>query len=211
MNGDPLRHVRPGEKIPADTWNIFCDVARIVRGQTMNGGATPEPAQAQSRGIVHIKNTSGADLNRFAVLGISGIVFTPTDNEEGFKRDPLLTGITPTADHAEKFVILQEPAKQNIIVPAVVSGVTICKVDIGDADHAYATIKASDATQLESADGGLARILYKEAGTGTKWAIVCLGGGGGSSLPPGTGLHKCLMLVDDLDPGAVDWDFPRFP
>lgn len=31
-----------------------------------------------------------------------------------------------------------------------------------------------------------------------------------TELPPGTGRWKCLMLIDDLDPGTVAWDRPRF-
>jgi hypothetical protein len=36
------------------------------------------------------------------------------------------------------------------------------------------------------------------------------GTGGSSDLPPGTGRYKVLMLIDDLDPANVDWDWPRF-
>jgi hypothetical protein len=35
-------------------------------------------------------------------------------------------------------------------------------------------------------------------------------GGSGDSLPQGTGKYKVLMLIDDLNPGTPQWDYPRF-
>ena len=34
---------------------------------------------------------------------------------------------------------------------------------------------------------------------------------GGQGLPPGKGIYKVLMLIDDEDPGTAAWDYPRFP
>lgn len=31
-----------------------------------------------------------------------------------------------------------------------------------------------------------------------------------TALPPGAGRYKVLMILDDLNPGTVGWDFPRF-
>jgi hypothetical protein len=41
---------------------------------------------------------------------------------------------------------------------------------------------------------------------------VRIGGGGGAGelLPPGKGIYKILMRLDDLENGAVGWDYARF-
>lgn len=31
-----------------------------------------------------------------------------------------------------------------------------------------------------------------------------------TNLPQGTGIYKVLMLVDDLNPGTMGWEYPRF-
>ena len=106
-----LRKVKSGDplKIPAATFNTFVDSARdyLQRQQ----GAAQKPTQAfRQTGIVPVKNGSGTDAARFAVLGIDGPIFTPTDSLDSFKNTIALKGITPAAaSHAGKFAILQEP------------------------------------------------------------------------------------------------------
>ena len=67
---------------------------------------------------------------------------------------------------------------------AALIGVVPTQIDVTDEDHDYAVAKASDSTQLSSATGGTAQILWKESGTGTKWAVVRLGGAGGRKDKP---------------------------
>jgi len=56
-------------------------------------------------------------------------------------------------------------------------GVVQVQIDVTDANHGYADVKASDNTKLASGASGSAVILWKESGTGTKWAIIRIGGG----------------------------------
>jgi hypothetical protein len=49
------------------------------------------------------------------------------------------------------------------------------KVDVTDEDHGYADVTDADATKLTSVSRGSAQILWKESGTGLKWATVRLG------------------------------------
>ena len=46
-----------------------------------------------------------------------------------------------------------------------------------DESHLYADVTDGDATKLTSGAFGSAMILWAESGTGTKWAVVQLGGG----------------------------------
>lgn len=181
-SGDPLN-------IPAETFNTFVDSARdfkkrqrdITRGQTQTINRSE---------TILVRNDSGADRDRYDVLGIDGVIFTPTDNADTFKNDVALKGITPaTDDHAGKFVILAEPVKDGSIARAFISGVCVAYIDIDDEDHATADVKDADATSLLSCDDGAVSILWAESGTGNKWAVVRFGGGAG-----GAGIQKGIII-----------------
>lgn len=179
-----LRHVQRGQplRIPAADWNAIVDATRAhLEDQLGNGGTTT--SGGKQAGVVFVKNASGAAVDRFAVLGIGGPIITPTDNADEFKRQVAVSGVTPTSGHAGKFVILLEPAPSGGIVRAVVAGVSIVKVNVIAAAHEFAEVKAGDAAKLDSAAQGTARILWKESGTGDKWAIVRLGESAPSLIP----------------------------
>ena len=169
---DPLQKVSPGDplKIPATAYNAFVDAARAVR-QANRGGAGV-PTMWSDRDVVLVKNGSGGDLDRFAILAISAPLFTPTDNLAEFKNRFPLTGATPTTADAGKFVILLAPCKSGSLAQALVAGVTPVLLEVVSSDHAFADVKASS-TELKSGPTGSCQILWKESGTGTgKWAIV---------------------------------------
>jgi len=173
--GDPFRKAISGEplRIPAQTWNAMLEVAQAHRDRQEHLGREARPRG--TGGIVLVKNATGADVGRFSVLGVEGVVITPTDNEAEFLGRTALTGVAPTTDHRGRFVVLLEPLRAARLGRAVVTGPTPVQIDVTDEDHGWADVKDGDATQLASAHTGSARILWKESGTGTKWAVVLLG------------------------------------
>lgn len=198
MAGDPLKKVRPGDalEIPAAGYNAFVDAARAeqMRRQGINRSAKPGFAQT---GIVLVKNNSGADRGRFDVLGVDAPIFTPTDNPDSFKNDRAVKGVTPaTANHTGNFVILLEPLKSGKIGAAVASGVCVAKVNVTDSDHEYADVADGQAGYLASGDSGVARIMWKESGTGLKWAMIRIGAGG-TILPDGVNTDPADVLAWD--------------
>ena len=68
---EPLKKVAAGDllAIPAETFNTFIDMARDYRSRQVGVAQSPQPSR--SSGIVLVKNASGADRNRFDVLGAS--------------------------------------------------------------------------------------------------------------------------------------------
>ncbi|HUU90110.1 MAG TPA: hypothetical protein VM238_02750 [Phycisphaerae bacterium] len=167
-SGDPL-------EIPARTHNAFIDAARDHLARQQNVAGAPV-AELRPGGIVPVKNASGADRERFDILGIDAPIFTPTDNEDGFKNQVALKGVLPTeADHAGRFAILLEPLKAGAIGLACVQGVCPVKVSVEDEDHPCADVNDGQAGSLKSGVSGAAFILWKESGTGEKWAVVKLG------------------------------------
>ncbi len=184
MSGDSLKKVIAGQplEIPAATWNLLLEVAGDYLARKHAGGTGRVQAPSPATGIVKIKNASGAALDRFAILGLDSVLFTPTDNLDEFKNNFAFSGSTPAAGHAGKFAVLLEPAPTGGIVRAMTAGVCPVQVNVTDAAHGYADVKAGDATQLQSGAAGSATVLWKESGTGTKWAIVRLGSTGGATL-----------------------------
>ena len=176
---EPLNKVQRGDpmRIPASTFNTFVDAARHFRAQQHSSGPQPIAHQGErSPVVVYVRNDSGADRDRFDVLGIDGILFTPTDNLDTFVNDHPLIGVEPTNDtHAGKFVVLAEPVRSNEIGRAYITGVTPVRVDVTDEDHTSADVANANADYLESRATGSAQILWKEAGTGEVWALVLLG------------------------------------
>ena len=181
MMGDGFRRAQAGEKLQlsAAAWNACLDAADAHRtGKNRNRG--PENRQFRQADIVLCKNTSGSDVARFGVLGIAGVIISPTDSMEGFQNDVAVTGTTPAATHRGRFVVCLEPIAAGAIGRAWISGVCQVQVDIAAAGNQFCDVLANDRTKLKSAGSGAARILYREGtGTGTKWCIVRLGDGGG--------------------------------
>jgi hypothetical protein len=187
---DPFRKVRPGERIQigARAWNAMLDAARAEQGRKSGrtfGDLTTTPDAA----IVFVRNDSGADVDRYAVLGLDGPVFDPAADaasENAFLRNVAFSGVTPAAaDHRGKFCILFEPAPQDRVVRAYVAGVCPVLVDVLDTGHAYADVTDGDPGGLTSGASGGAQILWKETDgsigygygytTGVQWALVRIG------------------------------------
>lgn len=167
-------------RISADTWNRIIDATRaFYEGQSPAPGKGGTPATAGNRqaSVILVKNSSGTDQDRFAVLGIDAPIILPDDHEDEFKRQVALSCVTPTAaDHQSRFVILLEPLPSGGIGRACVDGVTIVRLQVENEDDTVAGVADNDATHLVSGAGGTCPILWKEDGTGEKWAIVRMGG-----------------------------------
>ena len=179
-NGSKLTHVRPGDpmEIGAGTFNAMVDAAKAHQGGRHGLGRTTRPDIRQGN-IVVVRNDSGFDLDRYNVLGLSGVLFDPTAYPTSFQREIAVTGVIPTLGvHDQNFVILQEPIKDGDLGLAMIAGVSIVKVWIASTEanslFSYAKIMAAAAT-LEKAPAGPARIISIEAGTGNKWAVVSFG------------------------------------
>ena len=55
---------------------------------------------------------------------------------------------------------------------ATLAGVTVARVDVRREEDGFAELETGNATALRSVPYGSTRILWKEAGTGVKWAVV---------------------------------------
>lgn len=181
MTGDSLKKVKAGDRlrIPANAYNAFVDAAQAHRGRQHETGrdSVPQPYQA---GVVSIRNDSGADRERFDILSISGTLITPTENDDAFKGRPFLTGALPADAYKGRFAVLLDAIPTGEIGRACVSGVCVVQVEMGNEDHAFAEAKIGDATMLQSAVGGAAKLLWIEpVGERTigniAWTVIQIG------------------------------------
>ena len=180
--GDTMKKVKSGDPlvIPSQTFNNFIDAAQAHKARQQASGQTDRQSVRQTS-IVLVKNASGADRQRFDVLGIDAPLITPTDNEDAFKNKVALSGTTPSeSDHLGRFAILLEPLADGKVGMACAAGVCVAHVDVQHDGHRFADIKDADASSLQTRASGAATILWKETGTGLKWAIVHLAG----AVPP---------------------------
>jgi len=184
--GDTLKKVKPGDPlaIPAATFNTFVDAAQEHLRRQQSIGRTPAADRPPFETIL-LKNASGADHGRFNVLGIDAPVFTPTDSLETFTNGIALVGVTSTASHAGNFAVLVEPIQAGQIGRACILGACPVKVNVVSASDTFADVEAGVTGRLKSGSSGAARILWKESGTGEKWAVVKLGNParGASAIP----------------------------
>jgi len=172
-----LKKVQSGSPlvIPAQTFNAFIDAARDYQDRQLGQQRTALSSSNDS-GMVLLKNISGADRARFEILGINTPLIQPADNLDQFVNRPALSGVTPTAaNHWGKFGVLAEPIRNGALGEAWVSGVCPVKIDIANANHWHADIADGSAAYLKSSGGGAAQILWKDSGTGVRWAVVRLG------------------------------------
>ena len=177
MPVSPFRKVTPGDRlrISADAWNGLMDLLRRTKGEGLGLGADLRQAFVQGD-VVRVKNASSSDAPRFGVLGIDGVIFTPTDNEDEFKRQVTLKGVTPDGDnHTGKFVLLLEPIPDGKFGMAALTGVFPARLNVSAESDEYADVEDSVMTRLLTGTTGAAQVLWKESGTGEKWGVVRLG------------------------------------
>lgn len=185
---DPFARVRPGDEIgfSSTAWNAMLDAARAEQGR-QSGREVPPLTTTRNAAIVRVKNETGADLSRASVVGLHEPIFLPTDDEDAFLREVCFRGVTPTIpDYWGKFAVLLEPAPQNVVVRAYVSGVCPVMVNVVDHDDTHADVEDSQTGRLISAGDGAAQILWREGDegygygydTGLQWAVVRVGNRG---------------------------------
>lgn len=181
-----MQKVLPGQPlvIRADDWNAILE---------STGRATPSrPTMPASHpnGVylsASVRNDSGSDVDRLGILKIGAPIITATANLAAFKNGLTFIGTTPsTTNPRTQFVVMQEPVKADRIGEGLLVGLTQVQLDVVNALHTRADVKNSTLTMLQSNSYGRAEILWKESGTGTKWATVRLG----------EGFQRCLGKTD---------------
>jgi hypothetical protein len=174
-----MNKVSTGEKfkVKANTWNSFIDAANYHKNHQLRLGSEALRGNAKT-GIVLVSNDSGSLLEQFSPVILDNLIIQPDNDEkeQEFKsRVPVFSGKKVSADNKDKpFAILQVPLEAAKLGKALLQGITPAKINIANESHEFAKL---DASELVSTNSGIGRILWKESGTGEKWALLQLGGG----------------------------------
>lgn len=195
---DPFEHVHPGDplRIRASTFNTMLDAAADFARRRNNIAAEARP-ERPDRDVILVRNNSGADRDRFDVLGLDEPLILPDDNLPEFQSRMAFSGITPALPtHAGRFCILLEPLPAGAIGRALVSGVGVARVAIADPNDAFADVLADDGSKLGTGHYGAARLLWSAGTSGTQWAVVQLAAADGARL-------RLFEMTDALDCGGT--------
>jgi len=183
--GDTFRKVRDGEKlrIPARTYNAMVDAAQDFINRKNN--VSSETGNHLPANMVYVKNDSGANVDRFNVLGIAGSAILPGGSDaSNFFRSVVFSGVTPLLpDHrGGNFVITAEPIANGSVGLGYISGVIQVKVYAPYAvlNGTFADIAHNDVTQLAVTNSpSTTKIMFRHStivgpSGNTYWAIVRL-------------------------------------
>lgn len=177
-----MNKVQAGQplEIKASTWNAFIDAAEIIKNQQQNEQITAKDSGIRT-GIVLVQNSESTLAGRFTALMLTGILVTPAKNEGEFvSRPPAFTGKRMGSTYVGyPYAILLEPIMPGKIGKAMLLGTTPAQVNILNATHQYAEPTSSGS--LQSAETGVARLLWKAGNSGTQWCMLLLGGAGSGS------------------------------
>lgn len=177
---DPLRPVSPGDVFEdrlgsASMVNAMLDAIRPARNNRRHEGAPPPPDTLTPQVTVLVKNNSGGNLDRGAVVYADNFEVSPLTLPYDAQRRPALRVTTPADGNTDQPLVLLEPIPASQYGRAAVSGVVVAKVEVNSTSHPFARAIAGDATKFRSDWTGPARILTGEAGTGDRMKYVMLG------------------------------------
>ncbi len=164
---------------PGDTFNALIDGENRDR-QKAGNMFPPDAPGARSSVVVRLVWQGEDDLPPGSVVALGSVLFEPDDSPEAPFRGLQFNCNAPTGD-GDKLAITKCPIPAGGAGYGHVRQAAWAKVNVTDADHEFAEA-VEDETVLQSADSGEFTILWKESGTGEKWAVVLLGGGGVSAF-----------------------------
>jgi hypothetical protein len=176
--GDAFRKVRPGQslRIPAAAYNAFIDAAADLRRRERDRGGGPL-AESLPRGVVLARNDSDEPVEPYHALAITGVLVEPgeDDQERTFQsRTPLTADVAGEDANPLALIVALQPIAPDALGPCVLTGVTPARVMMNDEADTTCEL-AEGETILTSTPLGGVPILWKEPGTGEKWAVIELG------------------------------------
>jgi len=210
--GDPLQRVRSGDPIPARaaTWNAILDAALAHQRRKLGDAGGPLDADVIDPAntiLVKNPNSSITAWPAFSVLAYGDPVGPSPEDGVGerhaVQERPCFQGATPT-DPCDPFVITLEPIAGQKIGRAACAGAVVVQIAVSDEAHTHARPLAGTTAHLISSGVGVP-VVWKESGTGTKWAIVLLGGCSGVAL--GGNYYAVNPLAEFFDAPDTDRSF----
>jgi len=174
-----MADAQPGQpfRVRASEWNAMRAAARALSPRSGGDGS----ALGLEPGVCLVKNDSGVDLPRFAVVGLSGLVCNPGSAALGRSDAPAIK-CSPVTDPAAPFAILLEPVEKDGFGLARHSGIVICRIKARPSSgsrYYYAEPRQGE-TWLCQSQGGPVDVIAAQSRTGADenglvWACLLLG------------------------------------
>ena len=164
-----------GKYLAAETWNAFVDAANYHKMRSERGVNILGSGAEFSALTVMVKNNTAIAQPFGAILGLDGPIITLTQNADEFNSRIGFNGIAPAATHHGQFCVLREAIPAGEIGLAALAGVVQCEVQINYTFLTRCDIEPTFTQRLYAKPNGTAQILWAEAGTGNKRALVRLG------------------------------------
>jgi len=179
-----MAKVQPGDalSIDADDWNTLLDIIAAFRSNTLSRRHQPQKRIVRPGVVVTFKNNTGSDLARFHAVGIGAPLFTHSDNAATFLNQLAFNGESQSNVYLGQFAVAQEAIPDGDTGGAMLQGITPAEITVGDADHTHVDVDGAGGSKLVSAFSGAGEILWKESGTGTKWALLRIGATSGDGV-----------------------------
>jgi hypothetical protein len=171
MAGDPLRRAVSGrqQRIPTEAYNAFVEAAAAERAGRFDRG-TAFGDDVRQAGVIKVRNDTDDPRARGEILALGAPLVLPSADLREFQRQVAMGGDLPDSTTG-KFAVLIDPIAPGRIGRAVASGIAFALVE-ADGDTDFADSESGNAV-LQSAAAG-AQVLWREDGSGQKWAVVRL-------------------------------------
>lgn len=194
-----LNRVSPGQPIrpAAADWNLMLEAAAAHAAAKFDT-ALPSSDADPTRTRIRVRNTTAAALDRCDVVALAEPTVPPSANLAEFLTNPTIDAAAPTADDRGRWAVLAEPIPPDRFGLAWVAGVVAVPIFVSDESAGYVDIgPGSESVPLETRCHGSARIIWRESGTGPKWALVRLG------VRDDEGRGYVFTLLDSLAGGSA--------
>ncbi len=171
-----IKHQGKGEQfdLSARRHNAIADATNDYLGRKLRRGGVA--GYAQNYGFVEVANETGANWAIGHVVAIGDPVNQPGVSVDKFLTRLVHSGTQPTSADYGLFGVCVEPIKDGGVGLVAVSGVVQAQVVVPSNGTWIEFADVTDAAYtLTARPEGTARILWRESGTGTKWATVLLG------------------------------------
>ena len=180
--------------VSGHTFNEIAEAVNYTKGQMRFSERSRAMASFRS-GEVRIKAVD-SDLPVFSAVVLNDLLFVP--DEYGYETQTF-KGVFPAADYdGGPFAIAAEPIKKGEVGKGVLIGVIPAQVIINDADAEYAEPIPGEAGEMQTADTGTARIVWKGGSSGKQWCILQLGSGSGGDTYDGPFAFKYDRGIDKI-------------
>ncbi len=194
--GDPLR-------IPASLQGRLIDLASAPGGPGLGRGGSPVGTPLPPGVTLLGRNTAQSFIPAFGVARIAGSAVDAGESLRQFIMRPVLD-LAPAESDDDVLVIAANRINPGGLGQVYVSGIVQARVIVTDEQHGYARPRFATPWALESsAEPGPIRLIWKQGGTGTVWALAMIGSA--SSGP--TDLVRALIVSSKKEPGDIGYTY----